>query len=138
MQNKKLIVGFALVYLFSMGCSSLSNTAGGPGGYRIEQVIENKNLPEETGRVMGVVKDAQSGERLSGGEFYIYSLQQKFAIGENGSFSQDLPAGKYVLTFESEGYDQVTTSSLLIRTKTSTFINVLMGPSRTKGPGKVN
>ena len=120
-------------------CSTLPKNSN-VGGYRIEQVIEDDSLEDGLGKLMGVVKDASTGERVKAGEIFVYALNKRFSFNEDGSFSEIIPAGKYTVAIESEGYNPITTTNLLIRTKTSTFLNVLLNASSksVEGPGRTN
>lgn len=120
-------------------CSTLLNESLENGGYRVAQVIQENSLDEGVGKLMGVVKDSKTGERLEKGEVFIYALDRRFSFNKDGSFSELIPAGKYVVSIESEGYNSVTTTNLLIRTKTSTYLDVqLFSSGRDKAPGRTN
>ncbi len=123
-------LAFLLLGAVLMGCTALNPSLSGTGGYRVERIITDNSLPEETGKIIGVVKDAQTGERLAKGKVFVYTIDQQYALNADGSFSEEIPAGKYVIAFESEGYSSITTANVLIRTKTSTFLNVQLRPAR--------
>lgn len=131
---------FSLFLLLGLAhCSSLLNPSMESGGYRVAQVIEENSLDEGVGKIMGVVKDAKTGERLEKGEVFIYAIDKRISFSSDGSFSELIPAGKYTVSVESEGYNSVTTANLLIRTKTSTYLDIkLLSSRKTSGPGKTN
>lgn len=133
-----LFSGLLIVMSLSC-CSTLLNGDMSTGGYRVAQVIQENSLDEGVGKLMGVVKDAKTGERLEKGEVFIYALDRRFSFNEDGSFSELIPAGKYVVAIESEGYNPVTTASLLIRTKTSTYLDVhLLSSSKNRTSERTN
>jgi hypothetical protein len=125
-------IAFSLLLILT-GCNSLLNSSLENGGYRIAQVREDQSLQEGMGKLMGVVKDAKTGERLEKGEVFIFTLNKRFAFNKDGSFSELIPAGKYAVSIESEGYNSVTTSNLLIRTKTSTYLDVQLFSTANAG-----
>lgn len=132
---------FGSVFLFFIitACSTTNNSVSGTSNYRIQQVIDDNSLPNEVGKLIGVVKDAHSGDRLNSGTIFFYTINQRFPLNEDGSFSHEIPAGKYAISFESEGYDVLTTSTILVRTKTSTFLNVQLQSSNSRvGPSRTN
>lgn len=138
MQKRINTLYLFLLMLSVAACSSLPKNANA-GGYRIEQVTEENSLPDGVGKIIGVVKDATTGDRLEEGEIFVYSLNKRFPLKKDGSFSEIIPAGKYAVTINSEGYNPVTTSNLLVRTKTTTYLNVvLFSPGKNEGPGKTN
>ncbi len=124
---------------FILACSTTNKKIQGLGQYKVQQVLDDNSLPNEVGKLVGVVKDIETGERLSKGSLFIYSLNKNIPLNKDGSFAQELPAGKYAFTFDSEGYNLMTTSTVLIRTKTSTFLNVELSSSKSgQGPNPTN
>jgi hypothetical protein len=138
--QKLINLSTALIILLSLPhCSTLLNGNMENGGYRIAQVREDKSLEEGIGKLMGVVKDAKTGERLKKGEVFVFALNKRFSLNGDGSFSELIPAGKYAVSIESEGYNSVTTANLLIRTRTSTFLDVqLFSTENREASGPTN
>lgn len=134
MYRIKHFTGALFLLLLIYACSTTKNYSGKPG-FKVVNVVDDKSFPDGTGKIVGVVKDAKTGERVSKGSIFIYSLNQSFPLNQDGSFSHEIPAGKHVFSFDGEGYDLITTSNILIRTKTFTYVNVeLLSSTSRRGP----
>ncbi len=132
MFRKNKLAVFLFLWGLGVACSALQPSLSDTGGYRVERIIEDNSLPTGTGKIIGVVKNAKTGERISEGLVMVYTIDQEYALNADGSFSEEIPAGKYVMVFESEGFSSITTSNVLVRTKTSTFLNVQLQPATSK------
>jgi hypothetical protein len=138
LQQLKILSG-VIGMICLMSCDTASKSVSAMAGYRIVQVTEEKSLSEGVGKIMGVVKDVSTGERINQGEVVLLTNNQRFPLNSDGSFAELIPAGKHVVAIESEGYSSITTSNLLIRTKTSTYLNILLKSSKSDaGPGRTN
>ena len=137
-QQIKILSGLiAIVCLTS--CDTTSKSISATAGYKIVQVVDENSLSEGVGKIMGVVKDVSTGERIEKGEVVLLTNNRRFPLNSDGSFAELIPAGKYVVAIESEGYSSITTANLLIRTKTSTYLNILLRPSKSDaGSGLMN
>ncbi|MBQ6771428.1 MAG: TonB-dependent receptor [Bacteroidales bacterium] len=61
-------------------------------------------LAQQTGRVVGSVKDAETSETLVGVSLYVERLQLGTTTDGNGHFELELPAGEHVLRVSYVGY----------------------------------
>ena len=84
----------------------------------------------QTGRVTGVVRDAESGETLIGVAVYEPKLKVGATTSEKGKYEFELPEGKHQLLFSYLGF-QTYEASVTVGQKSQT-LNVKLQPELTK------
>ena len=84
----------------------------------------------QTGRVTGVVRDAESGETLIGVAVYEPVLKKGVTTNEKGKYEIDLPEGNHQLQFSYVGF-QVYETNIMVGQKPKT-LNVKLKPELTK------
>jgi outer membrane receptor for ferrienterochelin and colicin len=78
----------------------------------------------QTGKVTGVVTDAQTGEPLAGVQIYVEELQRGVLTQENGRFFLiNLPVGSYTVVAEIIGYATVRRENVVINVDVTRQIN---------------
>ncbi|MGD8699719.1 MAG: TonB-dependent receptor, partial [Gemmatimonadales bacterium] len=84
----------------------------------------------QTGKVTGVVTDAQTGEPIAGVQIYIEELERGVLTQENGRyFLINLPVGNYTVVAEIIGYATVRKENVAINVDVTRQVNFQL-PSR--------
>ena len=86
-------------------------------------------LAQQKGRVVGVVRDTESGETLIGVAVYEESLKTGVTTNEKGAFEMELPYGSHTLQFSYLGY-QTQRKTITAGSKPQT-LNVRLQPEAT-------
>ena len=84
----------------------------------------------QTGRITGVVRDAETGETLIGAAVYEPRLQRGVVTNESGRYEIDLPEGSHLLQFSYVGY-QTNETNVTVRQRPQT-LNVRLQPELTR------
>ena len=92
--------------------------------------VATMSLFGQTGRVTGIVRDAESGETLIGVAVYEPKLKVGVTTNEKGKYEISLPEGNHQLQFSYVGFDTYTTS-VTVGQKPKTM-NVKLQPVMTK------
>jgi hypothetical protein len=88
-------------------------------------VLNGMVLAQSTGIVAGSIKNANTGEPLSGVAVKIISLNKKTASEPSGNYTlAGLSQGQYTLEFSSKGWQTQTVDSVIITGGKLTKVNV--------------
>jgi outer membrane receptor protein involved in Fe transport len=78
----------------------------------------------QTGKITGVVTDAQTGEPIAGAQIYIEELERGVLTQENGRyFLINLPVGNYTVVAEIIGYATVRKENVVINVDVTRQVN---------------
>ncbi|MCB0731308.1 MAG: carboxypeptidase-like regulatory domain-containing protein [Ignavibacteriae bacterium] len=87
-----------------------------------------QNTP--TGNLEGLVADASNKNSLIGVNIFILNKNSGTTSNEKGNYIfNDLPVGTYTIQFSYIGYEKVTKTDVIIRSKRTTYLNIEMLPS---------
>ncbi|MBO7084228.1 MAG: carboxypeptidase-like regulatory domain-containing protein, partial [Bacteroidales bacterium] len=93
-------------------------------------LVAAMSLFGQSGRITGVVRDAESGETLIGVAVYEPQLKKGVTTNEKGKYEIDLPEGSHQLQFSYVGFETFT-SNVTAGSKPKT-LNVKLQPMLTK------
>jgi len=87
-----------------------------------------------SGKIRGVVTDAESGDPLLGANVVIQGTVLGSATDENGEFIVlNIPVGKYSLVATYMGYQKVTITNIIVNEGQTTFQNFVMPKQALEG-----
>ena len=87
-----------------------------------------QNLPK--GNLEGIILESGTKQPLIGVNIYVLDNQMGTSTNSKGNYTiKDLPVGTYTLQFSYVGFEKVTKTDIIIRSKRTTYLNVDLNPS---------
>jgi len=81
----------------------------------------------QSGKIRGMVTDAETGDVLMGANVYIQGTRLGTAANENGEYViLNVPAGRYEISATFMGYQKVTIENIIVTHHLSTYCNIAM------------
>ena len=87
----------------------------------------------QSGYFSGRITDANTKEPLAGANILINELENRgTATDADGNFKIKLPVGSYSVRFSLIGYEPVVRTDIVIKTKSSVFVEIALSPTSIK------